>query len=133
MDPAIWFMEREIQLIKSWAEGVPSKEEFECQALGSEVAVDAFSVVMELENGEMVELLVLLHFPFLRQAMCTAGRLGSWTCCGWGTVGWWWPSWSPWGSSFPASGRWTEDTLAIRHVSQQWICDALLSSIWGRF
>ena len=46
-------MDREIQLMKSWAEGVPSKK-FECQALVSEVAVDAFSVVMGLEHGEMV-------------------------------------------------------------------------------
>ena len=53
LDLATWFMDREIQLMKSWAEGVPSKK-FECQALVSEVAVDAFSVVMGLEHGEMV-------------------------------------------------------------------------------
>ena len=49
-----WFMERETQLMKSWAEGVPSKEEFESQGLVSVVAVDDFSVVVGLENGEMV-------------------------------------------------------------------------------
>ena len=45
-----WFVEE----MKSWAECVPYKDEFECQALVSVVAVDNFSVVVGLENGEMV-------------------------------------------------------------------------------
>ena len=63
--------------MKSWAEGVPSKDEFEYQALVSMVAVDNFSVMVGLENGEMVEMLVVLHCSVCQAScVCSAGRLG---------------------------------------------------------
>ena len=64
-----WFIEREAQLMNNWTEGVPSKEEFECQDLVSTVAVDDFGVVVGLENGETVEWLELLNI-FCLQASC---------------------------------------------------------------
>jgi len=48
-----WFTDREAQLMNNWTEGVPSKEEFECQDLVSTVAVDDFGVVVGLENGKL--------------------------------------------------------------------------------
>ena len=81
-----WFMERVTQLMKNWAEGVPSMEEFECQAMVSVVKVNNFCVVVGLENGEMIELMVVLQYSVCQASCaCSAGRLDSWTCCGWGT------------------------------------------------
>ena len=47
-----WFTTRDKQVMNNWFEGVPSREVFECQDYPSKIAVDDFSVVVGMENGE---------------------------------------------------------------------------------
>ena len=47
-----WFTTRDKQIANNWSEGVPSREVFECQDRPSVIAVDDFSVVVGMENGE---------------------------------------------------------------------------------
>jgi len=48
-----WFTMRDRHILENWSEGVPTREEFQCTAHASAIAVDDFAVVVGMENGKI--------------------------------------------------------------------------------